>query len=260
MFKGYKKCAFTLAEGATHVGKFKGYKKCAFTLAEVLVTLGIIGVVSAMTIPSLTQNWQKKAYVTQLHKVYNIFQQAFLEEINDKQAINLIEAGVHCGAGGSVSQFLHNHFKVVKDCGMNSSSGCFASSYRNLNGTGFSRNFPGYNVTIAGGASIAYDGSYYWNGMKPDTNAIAVIYVDTNGPKGPNISGRDLFVMTVYPDGSIDEFGVSPACRKNGGGSCASGGSATATRNNYFNNYCKNQTTGWYCFGKLLNDNWEMNY
>ncbi|HIT93090.1 MAG TPA: type II secretion system protein, partial [Candidatus Stercorousia faecigallinarum] len=41
----------------------------AFTLAEVLVTLGIIGVVSAMTVPSLMQNHQKKTYVTQLHKV-----------------------------------------------------------------------------------------------------------------------------------------------------------------------------------------------
>lgn len=31
-----------------------------FTLAEVLVTLGIIGVVSAMTVPTLMQNYQRK--------------------------------------------------------------------------------------------------------------------------------------------------------------------------------------------------------
>ena len=43
----------------------------AFTLAEVLVTLGIIGVVSAMTVPTLMQNYQRQSYVTQLHKVYN---------------------------------------------------------------------------------------------------------------------------------------------------------------------------------------------
>ena len=52
--------------------------KPAFTLAEVLVTLGIIGVVSAMTVPSLMQNHQRKTYVTQLHKVYNELQQAAL--------------------------------------------------------------------------------------------------------------------------------------------------------------------------------------
>ena len=45
--------------------------KPAFTLAEVLVTLGIIGVVSAMTVPTLMQNYQRQSYVTQLHKVYN---------------------------------------------------------------------------------------------------------------------------------------------------------------------------------------------
>ena len=44
--------------------------KNAFTLAEVLVTLGIIGVVSAMTVPALLQNHQRKSYVTQIHKVY----------------------------------------------------------------------------------------------------------------------------------------------------------------------------------------------
>lgn len=38
-----------------------------FTLAEVLVTLGIIGVVSAMTVPTLMQNHQRKTYVAQLH-------------------------------------------------------------------------------------------------------------------------------------------------------------------------------------------------
>ena len=39
-------------------------KISAFTLAEVLVTLGIIGVVSAMTIPTLMQNHQKKTYAS----------------------------------------------------------------------------------------------------------------------------------------------------------------------------------------------------
>ena len=42
----------------------------AFTLAEVLITLGIIGVVAAMTMPSLITNYQKKQTVTQLKKAY----------------------------------------------------------------------------------------------------------------------------------------------------------------------------------------------
>ena len=41
-----------------------------FTLAEVLITLGIIGVVAALTIPTLVANYQKKVTVTKVKKVY----------------------------------------------------------------------------------------------------------------------------------------------------------------------------------------------
>ena len=51
--------------------KYNLTKSSGFTLAEVLVTLGIIGVVAAMTIPTLMQNYQRQSYVTQLKKVYN---------------------------------------------------------------------------------------------------------------------------------------------------------------------------------------------
>lgn len=59
-----------------------------FTLAEVLVTLGIIGVVSAMTVPTLMQNYQRQSYVTQLHKVYNEFSQAAERYKNDNNYLN----------------------------------------------------------------------------------------------------------------------------------------------------------------------------
>ena len=50
--------------------------KNAFTLAEILITMGIIGVVSAMTVPALNQSWQRDAYTTQLRKVYSEVAQA----------------------------------------------------------------------------------------------------------------------------------------------------------------------------------------
>lgn len=53
-------------------------KKAAFTLAEVLITLGIIGVVAALTLPSLIQNYHEKQRVTQLKKAYSVMQNAFL--------------------------------------------------------------------------------------------------------------------------------------------------------------------------------------
>ncbi len=44
--------------------------KYGFTLAEVLITLGIIGVVAAMTLPNLIANYRSKVAVTQLKKMY----------------------------------------------------------------------------------------------------------------------------------------------------------------------------------------------
>ena len=58
-------------------------KKSAFTLAEVLITLGIIGVVAAMTIPALIQNYKKSVVETRLRKFYSTINQAInLAEID----------------------------------------------------------------------------------------------------------------------------------------------------------------------------------
>ena len=56
-------------------------KKRAFTLAEVLITLGIIGVVAALTLPNLIENHQKQVTASHLKKMYSIV----------KNAVNLAE-------------------------------------------------------------------------------------------------------------------------------------------------------------------------
>ena len=51
-------------------------RKIAFTLAEVLITLGIIGVVAALTLPSVIERHQKLETVTKLKKAYSTLSQA----------------------------------------------------------------------------------------------------------------------------------------------------------------------------------------
>ena len=58
-------------------------KKCAFTLAEVLITLGLIGVVAAMTIPTVVAKYQHKVLETQFKKAYSILYQLVLQVQND---------------------------------------------------------------------------------------------------------------------------------------------------------------------------------
>ena len=66
--------------------KFEKFKiKKAFTLAEVLITLGIIGVVVAMTMPTLINNYQKKLAVTRLEHFSSMMQQA--AKMRDKDII-----------------------------------------------------------------------------------------------------------------------------------------------------------------------------
>ena len=47
----------------------KTKRNIAFTLAEVLITLGIIGIVAALTIPNVTSKYRKKVVETELKKV-----------------------------------------------------------------------------------------------------------------------------------------------------------------------------------------------
>lgn len=60
----------------------------AFTLAEVLITLGIIGIVAALTMPSLIAKQKEKAIVTKLKKFYTSFSQAYQMAVNEHGTID----------------------------------------------------------------------------------------------------------------------------------------------------------------------------
>ena len=55
--------------------------KKGFTLAEVLITLGIIGVVAAMTMPTLINNINNKQNIAALKKAYSLISQAGVDVI-----------------------------------------------------------------------------------------------------------------------------------------------------------------------------------
>ena len=216
-------------------------KKSAFTLAEVLVTLGIIGVVSAMTVPTLMQNHQRKVYVTQLHKIYNQLQQAALQYTNDRNALNLTEAGIN--SEDAAANFVKTYFNVIQDCGTDQTP-CFPSTgeYKKLSGATITTWYPKRHFVLADGTSL---GTYY----SLSNGAIVEFWVDTNGTKGPNIVGRDFFVMYMYNNGGLDDLAASIPMSKE-------------QRETSFTNICMSDSGSNYhgCFGKLLNDNWEMTY
>lgn len=61
--------------------------KKAFTLAEVLITLGIIGIVAAMTLPALITSYEKKVTANKLKKFYTIMSQAIMLSEKDNEEL-----------------------------------------------------------------------------------------------------------------------------------------------------------------------------
>ncbi len=226
-------------------------KTNGFTLAEVLVTLGIIGVVSAMTVPTLMQNYQRKSYVTQLHKVYNELQQTFLQFKTDRNAINLREAGIT--SADTLNTMTTQYFKIVESCtDATTVEPCFENpnNYKKLDG-GSARAFDNADsgsFVLASGAAIRP-----W--LSGDVNNAFIVYVvDINGRKGPNVFGRDLFDMCVDVNGTVDTCSDKAETYP----------LSTERREELFNQYCSSDASGKGdirgCLGKILNDNWEMTY
>lgn len=172
-------------------------KKAAFTLAEVLITLGIIGVVAAMTMPSLIQNYQEKATVTKLKKCYSLVSQAYVSILNDEGGSDTLQAGDDLEMMEKFGKYL----KYQKTCGRN--KGCFPNvTYKSVTGNGYSKweddTTNRSRAILTDGTLIMFNKSAMWEGE--GNYLYAQIYVDINGFKGPNQLGRDFFYFYINPE------------------------------------------------------------
>ena len=173
-------------------------KKAAFTLAEVLITLGIIGVVAAMTMPSLIQNYQEKATVTKLKKCYSLVSQAYVSILNDEGGSDTLQAGDDLEMMEKFGKYL----KYQKTCGRN--KGCFPNvTYKSVTGNGYSKweddTTDRSRAILTDGTLIMFNKSAIWGGNEGNY-LYAQIYVDINGFKGPNQLGRDFFYFYINPE------------------------------------------------------------
>jgi len=207
-----------------HINKCKT-RRFGFTLAEVLITLAIIGVVAALTIPTLIQNQQERATVTSLKKAYSMLSQAYLSAVNDNGTPD--NWGFVTGQAAANNKLMMDTFapylKVTQNCGNN--TGCWPSvTYNYLNTT----NASPYSLdTLAGGKAQLSDGTLLYFGTVNATcsdasygstpalsNACSIAIVDINGFKNPNQMGYDAFwfIVTkqgVVPMGTKDETSLN---------------------------------------------------
>lgn len=203
-------------------------KKAAFTLAEVLITLGVIGIVAEMTIPTLMNNVTNAALVSGFLKDYSILQQASRMLINDN---NGSIANVYATAQ-DFSDALSKYLKVSKTCADGAANGiCWMqpTALKTLYGSNFTGNYNDNSPTfiLADGSIVRiYDTWYASNcSIFPRTlggiveGACAVIHMDVNGFKPPNQLGRDIYEMIFYSNsgimpngtqGSADDYRTNP--------------------------------------------------
>ena len=151
--------------------------KTAFTLSEVIITIGVIGVVSAMTLPAVINKINDHHFKTAYKKAYsdlsNVLQRAVSEDAIDLSAKNYYSS-------------LKPYFKAVKSCENDNAFDCWVDADRVCTGTCNGNKPDKYSKMFIDTSGRAW-GEYYWGDN--------ILLVDTNGSKGPNQFGKDRWVF-----------------------------------------------------------------
>lgn len=192
------KVGFTLTEGATHVNTPPTKVRFGFTLAEVLITLGIIGVVAALTIPGLINNYKAARLKSQFLKSYSTIQQVFKRMQDDEISVDPSSYN----DGGSFSKVFMNYLSGAKSCNYFQP---LCRYYNNTTKTGVYKGIH-YN-SLDDGAILLNDGTLLMFENPTTKGAIVWVTVDLNGVKNPpNIEGYDTFTFQLI-DGELHTMG-----------------------------------------------------
>ena len=239
-------------------------KKFGFTLAEVLITLGVIGVVAAITMPTLIQHHQKQATVTQLKKAYSEFAQALQKDEAEHGLMETWDFADFETPLERTTYFTENyilpHIKTIKKC-IPTSNECWADDIKNLSGnelsTAYLTNRQTNFVSFVTASSYSV---YIWL----HGNGTGMWYVvDVNGLKEPNKLGRDIFALQANWGKTQYKRGIYPAGMEL---------AQTVTRENMINGdlpdstsgecKCKKGNTrlreGAYCAAVIMLDGWKI--
>lgn len=197
--------------------KNKSVFKCqrlGFTLAEVLITLGIIGVVAAMTLPALVNNAKNKELEAALRKNYSIIQQA-LQMYQAEHGVPLTPdiTGTQTQANSLVA-LIKPYFIVLHDCGLSHITKCMPLPEGEENNR-ISRIYKTYNNNnlnlglLDDGQFVIKDGVLILIDNPGDvSDRSRLISVDVNGiGKKPNKWGHDLFTFQLMPSGKLLPMG-----------------------------------------------------
>lgn len=248
--------------------------KKGFTLAEVLIAIAIVGVVAAITIPTLISNIQKRVLVVQFKESYSILAQGVKLLLADEDSDRLSATSVWsslpdngCIMGKNCSEeFMNGLRKYIKF--YDGSYGAHPVKYLNFDG----EEFLGVSATLHNGAMLlAASPRKVPNNVACCGAYVFPFMIDVNGKKGPNQFGRDVFKISIVDSGEVIQQYSTQALRnycKNqttmSVGKCITTYNGTHTWRNTANvNYnCETKTPscGYGCGGRILDSGWSMTY
>ena len=198
--------------------------KKGFTLAEVLITLGIIGVVAAITVPTLVANQNAKVFKTR-----KAVAELKIGEIT--RQMNFYDALAPHLTTTSFVNSLKNYVKVGKICDSNNLTDCFAEQITKSSGevveikdlknsVDLGKEYADTNVAFTILDGLAFIMSYDNSCVAPDkynselsTTSCLSYVLDVNGQKGPNIVGEDVVLVNAsLPGGGCDGIEFNEIC------------------------------------------------
>ena len=247
----------------------------AFTIIELLLSLGIVGAIAALTVPSIANGINKRILTNQLK---NITQD--ITFLIDEQLLTN-NTKVLANTDFKEPEKFFEHFEVAKVCDPGNLSDCWGTSYKKLSSMSaenFSLSENSQSVKLKNGAVMNYTFALQLNmsdkleflskSLKllptfalvdnlltttsgnyslgvpsqlelgfDNMSYVGTVIVDLNGPDAPNIIGRDLFKIIISNDGHLSTAASLDKLKTN----CQTGNAAS-------------------CFTYVMANNWKMDY
>ena len=159
-------------------------KKVAFTLTEVLLAVLIVGIIAALVLPAVVTKYQDKAFESAFNREVHSLQ----DSIDSLAAVENQQSFYETTLAKTPETYMKKYLRVSKYCGSSGKDcfGKFYSEYSDHEKKTYTPSYDGNCAILKNGTSVCLN----VNGGSID------MLIDVNGPKGPNVFGRDLRTYT----------------------------------------------------------------